>query len=128
MARILLIDDEELVVRTLERLLRKTGYEVFSARNEQEALNHARENEFDLVLSDIRMPGKNGVEIMLEIQRFLSSRGRDRVPVIFLTGFADNKSEQEAQALNPVAYIYKPFDTEKLLQVIISSLDRLAKS
>lgn len=124
MARILLIDDEELVVKTVERLLKKMGYEVVCARNDQEALKCAGQSEFDLVVSDIRMPGKNGVEIMMEIKRLWSSQGRNLAPVIFLTGFADNKTEEQAQALSPVAYMFKPFDAAKLLQVIGSTLKR----
>lgn len=111
------------MLKSLEKLLRKIGYEVVCAKNDQEALRHVEDGNFDLAVSDIRMPGKNGVEIMLEIERLLSSKGERRLPVIFLTGFADDKTEREAQALSPVAYIFKPFDTAKLLQVIQSTLN-----
>ena len=118
--KILVIDDEELLTKTFARLLGKKNYEVHVASRFEEALAIIEEKDFDLILSDIRMPGKNGVETLLEIQSSLEQKGRKQVPVIFLTGFADKKIEEEALALKPVAYIFKPFDTPKLLEIIES--------
>ncbi len=121
--KILVIDDEEILTKTFAHLLSRLSYDVLVASRPEDAITMVEEENFDLVLCDIRMPGKNGVETMMEIQSLMSSKGRKPVPVIFLTGFADNQTEQKAQALNPVAYIFKPFDTPKLLQVIKSTLN-----
>lgn len=122
--KILVIDDEELLTKTFARLLEKKNHEVLVASRYEDALVMTEEEDFDLVLCDIRMPGKNGVETVKEIQSILRKKGKSRVPVIFLTGFADKKVEETAKALNPVAYIFKPFDTAKLLEVVEASLQK----
>jgi CheY-like chemotaxis protein len=119
---ILVIDDEELLTRTFARLLEKKGYEVLVATHSEDALAMAEEEDFDLILCDIRMPGRNGVETIREIRRLRRESGRIQPPVIFLTGFADEKLEREAQALDPVAYVFKPFDTAKLLEAVESTV------
>ena len=116
--KILVIDDEELLTRTFARLLEKKNYDVMVASRPEDALVMAEEETFDLILCDIRMPGRNGVETIREIQLLQSKENKSPVPVIFLTGFSDSKLEQEAKTLNPVAYIFKPFDTLKLLELI----------
>ena len=116
--KILVIDDEEILIKTFSRLLDKLNYEVLVASRPEDALAMAEEEDFDLILCDIRMPGKNGVETIREIRSIQKGNGKPESPVIFLTGFADPKLEEQAQVLHPVAYIYKPFDTNKLLEVI----------
>jgi len=120
--KILVIDDEELLVKTFTRLLERLKYDVSIASRPEDAIAMAEEESFDLVLCDIRMPGKNGVETIREMRTSAEKRGKKVAPVIFLTGFADKKLEQEAQTLNPAAYIYKPFDTSELLEVIETGL------
>ncbi len=120
--KILVIDDEELLVKTFARLLEKINYEVAVASRPDDAIAMAQKEEFDLVLCDIRMPGKNGVETIREMRAVQKRKGNRTVPVIFLTGFADLKLEREAQILQPAAYLYKPFDTMRLLNAIESAL------
>lgn len=120
--KILVIDDEEILTKTLAHILGKRDYEVSTASRAEDALALAEGGRFDLVLCDIRMPGKNGVETIRDMKALLQSKGETEPPVIFLTGFADPKLQQEAQTLNPVAYVYKPFDTITLLDMIESTL------
>lgn len=120
--KILVIDDEEILIKTFARLLDKLNYEVLVASRAEDALAMAEEEDFDLILCDIRMPGKNGVETIRELR---AQRGKGEIPVIFLTGFADPRLESAAQTLNPIAYIYKPFDTTKLVELIESTLAKV---
>lgn len=122
--KILVIDDEEILIKTFSRLLDRLNYEVLVASRPEDAVTMAEEEDFDLILCDIRMPGKNGVETVREIRSVQKRSGKSESPVIFLTGFADPKLEAQGQALNPVAYIYKPFDTTKLIEVIESTLTK----
>lgn len=122
--KVLVIDDEELLTRTFARLLEKKNYEVLLASRPEDALVMAEEEDFDLILCDIRMPGKNGVETVREIYGLLQKRGKEPAPVIFLTGFADPRLEKEAQTLHPVAYLFKPFDANELLEVVKSAVFR----
>lgn len=116
--RILVVDDEELLTRTFTMLLEKNGYEVYTAKNGCDAQVMAEEEVFDLILCDIRMPGKNGVETIKSIQNFLATNQRHLTPVIFITGFADEKLQEEAMKLKPLAYIMKPFDLQELMGII----------
>ena len=113
---ILIIDDEELIIRSLKKLLEKNGYSVFIAKNGQDALVMAEEENFDLIVADIRMPGLNGVETIQAIYED-GEKNKD-IPVIFITGYADEELKQKAKTLKPVAYIYKPFDTAELVDEI----------
>ena len=107
--KILIIDDEELVVRSLSNALKRSGYEVMFAKRSEDAIVMVEEEDFDLIISDIRMPGLNGIETVQKIFESLKARGINKVPTIFITGYADEKLEAEAKNLNPKAYIYKPF-------------------
>ena len=113
--RILIVDDEELIIKTLSKLLERQKYEVLVAKSGQDALAIVEEEDFDLIIADVRMPGINGVETVRSIQDALEAKKRGKIPVIFITGYADDKIEEEAKTLMPVDYIYKPFDMHELL-------------
>ena len=91
------------------------GYGVLVASRGEDAVIMAEEDDFDLIVCDIRMPGQDGVKTIRQIR---SLRGKKEIPVIFMTGYADETLEKEANLLDPVAYIYKPFDAFKLLDLI----------
>jgi len=120
--KILVIDDEEIIIRSLAKLLEKNGLEVFVTKTGQDALVMVEEEEFDLIISDIRMPGINGVEAIKGIFAYLKEMERSNPPVIFITGYADPICEQEAKELNPIAYIYKPFDISALVEKVKEAL------
>ena len=116
--KILLIDDEELIIKSLTKLLKAKGFEVAIAKCMQDALGAVQEKEYNLFISDIRMPEANGVEIINKLYEYLDQKDILRPPIIFITGYADKKYEKVANQLNPAAYIYKPFDIHDLLQNI----------
>jgi CheY-like chemotaxis protein len=115
MKKILVIDDEELIVKSLSKLLERNGFEVFVTKAGQDALIMVEDEEFDLIISDVRMPGINGVEVVKSIFEELKKQNKVNPPVIFITGYADKDCEKEAQQLRPSAYIYKPFDISDLV-------------
>lgn len=115
---ILLIDDEELIIRSLIKLLEKKGYQVLVAKNGQDAIAMVEEEQFDLIVADIRMPGINGVETIEAIYDIFNKTNVSKTPVIFITGYADEDIKKKAEALKPVAYIYKPFDIPELVDKI----------
>lgn len=112
---ILVIDDEELIIRSLTKLLEKEGYTVLIAKNGSDALAMSEEEDFDLIIADIRMPGINGVDTVESIFKDLEQKQKNKTPVIFITGYADKDIEERAKTLNPIAYIYKPFDISTLV-------------
>ena len=116
--KILVIDDEELIIKSLVKLLEKHGYEVLVAKNGQDALAMAEEEKFDLIVADIRMPGINGVDTIKSIYESLEENHLQKIPTIFITGYADDEIKTKAMKLSPVAYIYKPFDIADLVSKI----------
>ncbi len=119
MARpILLVDDDELVLQTMGMLLESKGYEVETARNGLEALHKVEEREFALVISDIRMPGMDGIEVVKRLREINEERRRKAVPEILITAYADENVYLQALKLNVTAYLHKPFDLNELLEVV----------
>jgi DNA-binding NtrC family response regulator len=108
-SHVLVVDDEELYRRSLERILTRVGHEVSEARNATEALTLVGERAVDLVLADIRMPGLNGLELVRQIQDINAD-----LPCIVVTGFGS--PEQSVDALRAGAYWYleKPFEQGNL--------------
>lgn len=120
--KILVIDDEELIIRSLKKLLEKEGFAVFVAKNGQDAVVMAEEESFDLLIADIRMPGINGVETVQGIYKDLKEKNLENIPAIFITGYADEEIKKKAKTLKPIAYIYKPFDISELVDKVKAAL------
>ena len=119
---ILIIDDEELVIESLSKLLRKEGYGVILAGNYKEALARLKDADFDLIVSDIRMPEIDGVEIIREIRRFLRENGKKSIPEILITGYSGEDYLKQAEELKVADLIYKPFDVRDFLQIVKNNL------
>ena len=116
--KILVIDDEELITKSLLRLLDKAGYDTTVVRSGKEALGKVKENDFDLIISDVRMPEMDGVDTIKEIRSFLKSSRKELIPEILITGYADKEKYEAAMGLKVVDYLYKPFDMTDFLQVV----------
>lgn len=116
--KILVIDDEELIVKSLSKLLERNGFEVFIIKRGQDAIAIVEEEDVDLIICDMRMPGMNGIDTVKNILDIYSQKQSSNPAVIFITGYADKNLEIEAKNLNPVAYIYKPFDIPALVEKI----------
>lgn len=119
--KILVIDDEEILTATFAKLLETAGYSVLVASRGEDAVVMVEEDNFDLVICDIRMPGQDGVKTIQQIKKL---QGKTDIPVIFITGYADEALEKEANRLHPVAYVYKPFDAFKLLDLVKKAVSR----
>ncbi len=116
--KILVIDDEKLVVESLKKLLKREGYDTNIAKNGTEAMARIEESDFDLIVSDIRMPDINGIEIVKKIREYLKQNGKQPVPEILITGYVSKENLDEAEKLNVADYIYKPFNIKDFLDVI----------
>ena len=116
--RILLVDDEELILRSIGRLLQKQGYEVISVSSGNEALQVVQSTSIDLLVLDIRMPQMNGVEVVKAIRQCQKDKKGKSIPEIFITGYADEAVMKEAEALKVSDCLYKPFDVRDFLACI----------
>lgn len=110
---VLVIDDEEIIRLTVHDVLAKWGARVETARNGEEALAMIHCRTYDLVISDIKMPGKSGYEIFAEVKA-----RRPGCPVIFMTGFGydPNHSIIRASQEGLSCVLYKPFKVDELLE------------
>ncbi len=116
--RVLIVDDDHLVVLTLFRLLKNEGYEVVSVQNGQEAIEQVTQADFNLIITDIRMPGVDGVEMIQKIREILKSSGRAPIPEVFITGFAEGDRHDKARDMEAADFIYKPFEKDQFLKSI----------
>ncbi|HKJ21498.1 MAG TPA: response regulator, partial [Gammaproteobacteria bacterium] len=115
--RILVVDDEQKMRRLLEMALRNMGHEVAEAADGEEALARFNESPFDLVLTDMRMPRMNGLQLL----RNLRERGEE-VPVVMLTAHGTVESAVEAMKLGAVDYIIRPFEMETVELAVTRAL------
>jgi CheY-like chemotaxis protein len=114
---ILLVDDEELICRSLKRLLEKEGFQVTTAPNGEVAQNLASLEEFDVVISDIHMPGKvGGIELFHFIKKL-----KGNIPVILMTGFATLAETKEAHEIGVDGFLAKPFKIAELQKLLEDS-------
>ena len=118
---ILLIDDDPLVLNTVTRLLEKSGHQVSAFQNPKEAIQEAMMDDFDLVISDIRMPEVNGLQAIRYMREMRSQQGKNQIPEIFITGYASDYGE-EAEKLKPRAIVHKPFEIADFITVVNNAL------
>lgn len=113
MLEILLVDDDELVRQSLSMLLSHEGFRVAAARGGQEALELARQQSFDLVISDIRMPDMDGFEVVRQLRDLQSDSH-----FVLITGYASEDAPVQALRLRLDDYFRKPFDLNFFLERI----------
>ena len=109
MQRILVVDDEPINTRLLKFLLSDEGYEVMTAASADEALDVLNQDDFDLLLLDIMMPGMDGLELCRQI------RLRSQTPIIFVTSRGEVKDKVIGLRAGGDDYISKPFDPNEVL-------------
>ena len=112
MNRILIVEDEDIIRKQITLLLERNNYDVTGASSIDEAINCYPES-FDAILADIRLPGRDGNQIL---------DYAEQVPVIMMTSYASVRSAVESMKLGAADYISKPFDHEELLLTIARSL------
>lgn len=117
--RVLIIDDDEIIRKSCEKVLSPEGYIVISAQSGREGLKLLSNKPFDLVLTDLRMPDMNGIDVLKKVKE----KGPD-IEVIIITGYGTIKSAIEAIRYGAYDYVEKPFSPEELLNVVRRSLER----
>lgn len=110
--RILIADDEEHLLISLEKRLLSAGYEVIKARDGSEAVKLAYKEKPDLIITDVTMPRMHGFEVVKTLRASLETAA---IPIIMLTARADKESELKGLDAGADDYLVKPFDSEKLL-------------
>jgi len=118
-ARILVVDDEEIVIRSCLRILGSDEYQVEAARDGREALAKIEDGDFDIVILDIMMPGLSGIELLQRVKET-----HPDLDVIMVTGLAEIETAVRCMKLGAFDYLPKPFDPDELTLVIARALER----
>ena len=107
--KVLVVDDDPVVARSFDRVLSDKGYRVVTASDGREALNKLGADEYDVVFTDIRMPGMDGIEVAERVK----SR-RPWVPVVIITGYGTEANEARAEAAGVSDFLRKPLSPEMI--------------
>jgi len=118
---LLIVDDDSAMREMLESLFREQGYAAATAESVDAALTRLRDAEYDAVLSDIKMPGRSGLELVGELRRL-----RPETPIVLMTAFGSIDSAVEAMRAGAFDYVTKPFEPEAVLFALERAFERRA--
>jgi DNA-binding NtrC family response regulator len=114
----LVIDDEQIVLDSVSRILTDENYTVDCTLGGRQGRDLAIERPYDIVLTDIRMPDMGGMRVLRDIKR-----AKPSLPVVMITGYASVKSAVQAMKLGAADYLEKPFTPDQLLKAVASALE-----
>jgi DNA-binding NtrC family response regulator len=122
--KVLVVDDDPVVGKSFNRVLSQDkGYVVITAENAAQALEKLREQEYDVIFTDIRMPGMDGVELAERVKT-----RRPWTPVVIVTGYGTTTNEQRAKAAGVSAFLNKPLSPEMIEASALHALREPAPS
>ena len=107
--KILVVDDDPVVGKSFDRVLSQKGYTVTTAENAKEALRKLQEGNYDVVYTDIRMPGMDGLELAERVKA-----RQPWTPVVIVTGYGTSANEERAKAAGVCAFLQKPLSPEMI--------------
>ena len=110
--KILVVDDDRLVLATLTHGLSQAGYEVIDADNGDDAILLARQEKPELALLDIRMEGKSGFDVAAYLRDYC------QIPFMFLSAFADEATIKQVKELGALTYLVKPLDIQQIVPAV----------
>jgi DNA-binding NtrC family response regulator len=116
---VLVVDDDPAILEMTEDLLTGAGFEVTTAQSTEQAIARAADRDFSVVLTDLHMPGKDGLELMAELRHL-----RPETPVVLMTAFGSIGSAVAAIRSGAFDYVTKPFESESLLVALERALER----
>jgi nitrogen regulation protein NR(I) len=112
-AKILLVEDDSAIVTTLRRVLTDEGYEVMVENTGDSGLSRAKVDSFDVVVTDLKLPGLNGLELVRELHI-----ARPRLPILMMTAHGTTETAIEATQSGAYDYLLKPFEIPELLELV----------
>lgn len=117
--QILVVDDHFEMLEFLRSMLElsNTEYQVLGVPSAEEGLLELKRTPFDLLITDVRLPGMSGFDLVRKVKAI-----RSEIPIIMITGYSSEQGKQEADALGVVSYFKKPLDTDALLAAVHTSL------
>ncbi len=124
MAKILVIDDERAIRNTLKEILGDEGHTVDVAEDGKKGMEKARQNEYDLIFSDVKMPEINGIELLTALKQPADENSYVDCPIVMISGHGDIETAVEALKKGAYDFIEKPLDLNRLLITIKNALEQ----
>ncbi|TKJ46821.1 hypothetical protein CEE34_06940 [Candidatus Aerophobetes bacterium Ae_b3a] len=115
--KILVVDDEIKMRRVLQMILQKEGYEIVTSKDGREALQKVEEENFDLVLTDMKMPGLSGIDLLKKIRE-----SDKEIPVIMITAYGTVETAVKAMKEGAYDYLLKPFEKDEMKIIVANAL------
>jgi len=115
--KILVVDDEIKMRRVLQMILQKEGYEIVTSKDGREALQKVEEENFDLVLTDMKMPGLSGIDLLKKIRE-----SDEEIPVIMITAYGTVETAVKAMKEGAYDYLLKPFEKDEMKIIVANAL------
>ncbi|WP_290873004.1 ANTAR domain-containing response regulator [Aquabacterium sp.] len=120
--KILVVDDDRLVLATLTHGLAQAGYEVIDADNGDDAILLARQHKPELALLDIRMEGKTGFDVAAYLREYC------QIPFMFLSAFSDEATVAQVKELGALTYLVKPLDIQQIVPAVEAAFANRAQA
>lgn len=117
--KILVLDDEPIVVERLKASLERVGYSVDAYASSRDALTRLQSERYDILITDLKMSGPDGMEVLREAQRLNSD-----IKSVVITGFATTETAEEALRSGAVVFVPKPFKMKQLKDLISELLGK----
>ncbi|HEY0658705.1 MAG TPA: response regulator, partial [Pyrinomonadaceae bacterium] len=119
MSNLLIVDDEQSYRQLLTLVFEGDGHQIRTAMNGREALSMLQDEPADVIISDVKMPDMDGIELLRAVREFLPDTG-----VVLMTAFASVETAREAFKLGADDFIQKPFDVDELKIIVKKALDK----
>jgi DNA-binding NtrC family response regulator len=113
----LVIDDEQIVLDSVSKILKDENFEVEVSLSGRRGLDQAIQKDYDIVLTDLRMPDIGGMQVLRD-----AKRAKPALPVVMITGYGSVKSAVQAMKLGAAEYLEKPFSPDALIRTVNSAL------
>ena len=111
--KILVVDDDQIVLESCKRVLAVEGFEVYTASSADKALETMEKDDFDLVLIDVKMPERNGMSLIKEIKG-----KRPNMPIVVMSGYPTPETIAGGVEMGAAEFIAKPFTPDELLESV----------
>jgi CheY-like chemotaxis protein len=107
--KVLVVDDDPVVAKSIDRVLSGKGYAVINARDGEEALRKLKDEQYDVVFTDIRMPGMSGIDVARQVKA-----KQPWLPVVIVTGYGTEENEAQARSAGVSGFLHKPLTPDMI--------------
>ena len=118
--KILVVDDDPIVVKSCKRILQAEGFEVFTCPSADEALQKMKQCDFDLILMDVKMPKHDGIFLMKEMKKYCPD-----IPIVVMSGYPTPETIADVAQLGAIQFIPKPFRPDEFMKIMRGVIQKM---